>query len=318
MSRDVERLLARTLKFTRLTWDAEHCAMRLFMRVRPVQCFGLAALREFQGVLNAVSDMPRGTVRQFAVCSDVDGVFNFGGDLSLFVLLVRSKSRDGLKMYGNLCVELVHWFERAAEREIHTLALVKGDALGGGLESILPIHRIVMERQAEAGFPEALFNLYPGMGAWNFTSRRAGTGVATKMILSGGIYKAEELLSMGVIDVVADTGDGDAALQNEIRKGEPRLRGKLSALRIRSLLEPVTLESLRDVVYDWAEQAMGLSDRDLRLMERLARAQLKKVGGSLDGAIEEIKRVELEEALEAQRAASPVHLVPERAELLAA
>lgn len=314
----IERLLAWPMKFTRLTWDAEQRVLHFFMKVKPVQCFSLASLREFQQALNLISDLPRGTVKQMVMCSDVDGVYSFGGDLSLFVLLVRSKSLDGLKMYGNLCVELVHWFERAAERDIYTLALVKGDALGGGLESLLPIHRVVMERQAEAGFPEALFNLYPGMGAWNFTSRRAGTGVATKMILSGGIYKAEELLAMGVIDVVADTGDGDAAMENELRKGEPRLRGKLSALRIRSLLEPVTLESLRDVVYDWAEQAMGLADRDLRLMERLARAQLKKVGGSLDGAIEEIKRVELEEALVAHRATTPLHLAPELEELLAA
>ena len=225
MGGTIEKLLTRPLKFTRVTWDAEQRVVRIFMKVTPVQCFSLASLREFQMVLNSISDAPRGTVKQLVMCSDVDGVYSFGGDLSLFVLLVRSKSLAGLKMYGNLCVELIHWFERAAERDIYTLALVKGDALGGGLESLLPVHRVIMERQAEAGFPEALFNLYPGMGAWNFTSRRAGTGVATQMILSGAIYKADELLSMGVIDVVAVTGVGDAALENELRQGEPRLRG---------------------------------------------------------------------------------------------
>jgi DSF synthase len=214
--------------------------------------------------------------------------------------MVRSKHLAGLKLYGKLCVELVHWFEMAAERDIFTLALIKGDALGGGLECVLPMHRIIMESQAEAGFPEALFNLYPGMGAWNFVSRRAGAGVATDMILSAGVYKAEELKRLGVIDVVADEGQGEAALENEIHKGAPRLRGKLSALRIRSRMAPVSLEMLETVVYDWAEQALGLTDRDLRLMERLARAQLKKVGGSLDGTIEEIKRIELEEALAAR------------------
>jgi len=39
---------------------------------------------------------------------------------------------------------------------------------------------------------------------------------------------------------------------------------------------------------------MKLTDRDLRLMERLARAQARKAGGADEGAVEEIKRLELE------------------------
>ena len=37
-------------------------------------------------------------------------------------------------------------------------------------------------------------------------------------------------------------------------------------------------------------------DRDLRLMERLARAQVRKAGGGDEGAVEEIKRIELDTA----------------------
>lgn len=48
----------------------------------------------------------------------------------------------------------------------------------------------------------------------------------------------------------------------------------------------------------WAAAAMTLTDRDLRLMERLARAQVRKIGGFGDGAIEEIKKLELSIAWE--------------------
>ena len=41
---------------------------------------------------------------------------------------------------------------------------------------------------------------------------------------------------------------------------------------------------------------MALTDRDLRLMERLARAQVRKAGGGDEGAVEEIKRMELDTA----------------------
>ena len=46
----------------------------------------------------------------------------------------------------------------------------------------------------------------------------------------------------------------------------------------------------------WAESALNLTDRDLRLMERLARAQVRKAGGAAEGAVDEIKRIELDTA----------------------
>jgi DSF synthase len=41
---------------------------------------------------------------------------------------------------------------------------------------------------------------------------------------------------------------------------------------------------------------MRLTDRDLRLMERLARAQVRKAGGGNEGAVAEIKKMELDTA----------------------
>jgi DSF synthase len=64
---------------------------------------------------------------------------------------------------------------------------------------------------------------------------------------------------------------------------------------------PVRRESLVAIVDQWAESAMGLTDRDLRLMERLARAQVRKAGGGDEGAVEEIKRLELEMAWGGER-----------------
>jgi len=300
MNSMLEELLARPLKFARLEWDASLAALRMFMAVKPIQCFSLAAMREFKSVLDTVSSLPRGTVKMVALCSDAPGVFNFGGDLSLFVLLVREKSLDGLVMYGRMSIELLHWFESAAERDIFTFALVQGDALGGGFESVLPAHCSLMERQAEAGFPEVLFNLYPGMGAWNFVSRRASVAVATQLILSGEVFGAEELERLGMIDKVVDQGTGLEALEREMRRVAPRLRGMLAALRIRSRMAKITLEELDAIVVDWAHSALQLADRDLRLMERLVRAQLKRVGGAGGGAIADVKRLEFEETLAAE------------------
>ena len=291
----VAGLLGRPYKTIRLEWSSDLRLLRVRTCVKPIQCYSLAAMGEMHQVLADISANP-GLVRHIVMTSDVPKVFNFGGDLALFVLLVRAADVESLKLYGRRCVDLVWWLENAADIGVHTTVLSQGDTLGGGLESILPFHKVIFERSAQAGFPEVLFNLFPGMGAWDFTIRKAGFAVANEMILSGRLYSAEELLFRRVVDVVVDDGEGEAAIERVLRDVEPRHRGTLAALRARRMAAPIHYETLLAVVDQWAESALGLTDRDLRLMERLARAQARKAGGADEGAVEEIKRMELENA----------------------
>ncbi len=86
-----------------------------------------------------------------------------------------------------------------------------------------------------------------------------------------------------------------------VREVDPRHRGTVAALRAQRLAAPIRHETLLAIVDQWAETALGLTDRDLRLMERLARAQARKAGGADEGAVEEIKRLELEHAWGGER-----------------
>jgi len=288
-------LMTRPYKYLRLEWSPEYSALRLRTCVKPIQCYSLAAMGELQRVLNDIAESP-GLVRHFVMTSDVPGIFNFGGDLSLFVLLIRARDVESLRMYGRRCVDLVWWMENASKMGVHTTVLVQGDTLGGGLESVMPFHKVIFERSAQAGFPEVLFNLFPGMGAWNFTIRKAGFSVANEMILSGRLYTAEQLLQRQLVDLVVDDGDGEAAIETVMRTVHPRLRGTLAALDARRRAAPITYEGLMEIVGQWVDSAMTLTDRDLRLMERLARAQARKAGGAAEGAVDEIKRIELDSA----------------------
>jgi DSF synthase len=291
----VAGLLGRPYKTIRLEWTSDLRLLRVRMCVHPIQCYSLAAMGELKQMLDDISANP-GLVRHFVMTSDVPQVFNFGGDLALFVLLVRAGDIESLELYGRRCVDLVWWMENAANLGIHTTVLAQGDTLGGGLESVLPFHKVIFERGAHAGFPEVLFNLFPGMGAWDFTIRKGGFAVANEMILSGRLYTAEELQYRRLVDVVAEPGEGEAALERVVREVDPRLRGTLAALRAQRVAAPIRHESLMEIVKLWADSAMSLTDRDLRLMERLARAQARKAGGADEGAVEEIKRLELENA----------------------
>jgi DSF synthase len=293
-------LMTRPYKYIRLEWSAELAALRLRTCVKPIQCYSLAAMGELQRVFSDIGENP-GLVKHYVMTSDVPGVFNFGGDLSLFVLLIRARDVESLRLYGRRCIDLVWWMENASKLGVHTTVLVQGDTLGGGLESVMPFHKVIFERSAQAGFPEVLFNLFPGMGAWDFTIRKAGFAVANEMILSGRLYTAEQLQQRALVDMVVEDGEGEAAIEAVLRAVNPRLRGTLAALEARRHAAPITYESLMAIVDQWVETALQLTDRDLRLMERLARAQVRKAGGGDEGAVAEIKQIELDTAWDQER-----------------
>ena len=125
------------------------------------------------------------------------------------------------------------------------------------------------------GLPEVLFNLFPGMGAYSLLGRRIGGKRAEDFILSGRIYTAEELHEIGLVDVVAEDGQGEAALYEYIKK-QGRRKNSLNALaQVRQRCNPISYESLIDVTKIWVDAAFRLEDKDLRMMERLVRAQQK-------------------------------------------
>ena len=54
---------------------------------------------------------------------------------------------------------------------------------------MISFHKVIFEQSAQAGFPEVLFNLFPGMGGWNFVIRKSGFAIANEMILSGACLR---------------------------------------------------------------------------------------------------------------------------------
>ena len=125
------------------------------------------------------------------------------------------------------------------------------------------------------GFPEILFNLFPGMGAYSFLARKVGRRTTEELITSGNLYSGRQLYDMGVVDVLAPDGEGESALYSFVRKHSKSANGRRAIEMVRREVEPVTYDELMRVVGIWADAALRLTERDLRLMERLIRAQTK-------------------------------------------
>ena len=205
--------------------------------------------------------------------SRAPGVFCFGGDLELFRDLILDKNRAGLVQYGYRCVEILHRNMNALDLPVLTIGLVEGAALGGGFEALLSFDYIIAERGATFGLPEILFGLFPGMGAHAILSRKLGSAMADRLIVSNETYSAEQMHELGLVHQLAEPGEGLEACRRFIDKSTRRHAGLVNSRKAMKLTQPVGLEELKRIVDFWADAAIQLSEQDLKVMTRLAAAQ---------------------------------------------
>jgi DSF synthase len=218
---------------------------------------------------NGENDRP---LNYLVIRSGVPGAFNVGGDLGYFQRLIATGDRARLTEYARAAVNVVYRNYVAHElRGVTTIALLEGDALGGGFECALSCDVIIAEKHVKAGFPEVLFNMFPGMGGMSFLSRRVGRK-----------YSALELLELGVIDDVVNTGEGQQAVQNLMRKRQHQTAAHIAMNTVDRMIRPLGMQELHDVVKIWVDCAMQLSPRSLEWMQRLYQRQLAIFGRPLE------------------------------------
>lgn len=209
--------------------------------------------------------------------SRLPGIYNLGGDLGLFAGWIRSRDRAGLQNYARACIDVLHDNAVAFDLPVITIALVQGDALGGGFEAALSCDMIVAERGSKFGLPEILFNLFPGMGAYGLLARKLGGAQAERMISSGKLYTAEELYELGLVHALAAPGEGVAETHRLLARNQRRHNGLSALFRAGRRSNPMPYEELLDVTEIWVDAALELEESDLRKMERLTSAQDKRL-----------------------------------------
>lgn len=255
-------------------------AVWLYFDPKPRSCFTLELLKEldrFQSILKLnEGKLPvNGNLVEieFNVITSHHRVFNYGGDLDYFVRCISNRDRDALQTYAKYAIDAVYYNHIGRDLDITTISLIHGDALGGGFEAALSSHILIAERQVELGLPEVLFNLFPGMGAYNLLSQRLSPVIAERIILSGRRYSAEELYELGVIDILVDEGEGEFTVNKFIHNNRRRKNCLKSISKIRRIINPINYQELQEIGEIWVDAALHLSEKDLRTMNRLIRSQ---------------------------------------------
>lgn len=274
-----------------LRYDRRFRALWYALSPRSRPCFNLdllAELRLFQNRLEMLNRkaIERGLplpVRYTVLASRVPGVFNFGGDLDLFTQLIQRKDRQALQRYATACIDVLYPNAVHFHQPMTTVTLVQGDALGGGFEAAISSNVVIAEKSAKFGLPEILFNLIPGMGAYSFLIRRTTPEITERLITSGQLLTAREMFDLGLLDVVCEDGEGEQAVTDFLKRHAKRDNAHAALDRVRQCVNPVTYEELIRITEIWVDAALQLSGRDLQMIQRLVRAQNRRLDNCCPG-----------------------------------
>ena len=204
--------------------------------------------------------------------------FNVGGDLGHFNACISRGDFETLRAYSLRCMALTYRWASSVSQHGTTISLVQGRALGGGFETALSSDYVIAEEQAEFGLPEILFGLFPCSGGMTLLARRIGVMQAEKLMSNGKIYKAGELLEMGVIDEVCAKGSGAQTVCKFIAEHSKVGPARHALQKARRRMMPLDLEEMAAVVEDWVDTARQLTPANLRVLDTLVRMQSSEFG----------------------------------------
>jgi DSF synthase len=204
--------------------------------------------------------------------SDPD-YFSVGGDLRFFQTCISEPNELALRNYSTQCLDLLFDWSNMLKDRMTSITLVQGRALGGGFEMALSADYIVAEEQSTFGFPEIMFGLFPCTGAMGLISRRIGAVRAERMMTNNKIYTARELFDMGLIDEICPKGTGESVVESYISQHSARQKSFLKVQQSRMRTAPLDHAECMQIVNDWVELAMGLSDDEARSLKMLIMMQ---------------------------------------------
>jgi len=282
MDKEFHKLL-RDRKEISVRYDPKTEAIWSYTKPSNRPCYNLELIHEYRQLQKDIivyfesNDFtPKTPLKYIVNASQTARIFNYGGDLNLFLELIKNKDTDQLFQYAKICIDVVYFNAINLNLPITTISLVEGDALGGGFEGAISSNICIVEEDAHMGLPEIKFNLIPGMGAYSFLARLVGIKLTEEIIGSGKMYDAATLHEMGVITQVVKRGEGKKAIDLFMKRHSRAFNGMQALQAARHRYAPIDYDELIDITKIWVDAALCLTDKDLKMMKKLVDAQNQK------------------------------------------
>ena len=179
----------------------------------PVNALSADVVAELIGALQEVG----GSGSRVVALTGARSTFIAGADISEFPALLADPAAVAAHVRATRPL-----FELLGSIPQPVVAVVRGAAVGGGLEVALACDLVVAEDTARVGLPEVKLGLIPGGGGTQRLARQVGRVVASRLVMTGELLGAEEALRLGILSHVVPHGSFD--------EGVERLLARLGAL----------------------------------------------------------------------------------------
>lgn len=179
-----------TLRLTRL----DELALLTLDHPEALNALSFALLREFAAAFDKVAGSD---ARALLVTGAGERAFCAGADIRELMGRSLQAARDGAA-FGQATLAKLDVLP------VPSIALLNGYAFGGGLELALACTFRVAAPGARLGLPEIKLGLIPGYGGTQRLPRLVGEARALEMILTGRTVTADEALSIGLVNRIAE------------------------------------------------------------------------------------------------------------------
>ncbi|MBS0193684.1 MAG: enoyl-CoA hydratase/isomerase family protein [Proteobacteria bacterium] len=204
-------------------------AVRVVTINRPdkLNALNFEVLTELRDAFAAIAADP--AVRAVVLRGAGEKAFVAGADIAELVALSPIQARD-FSQHGQRMMRSIELLGKPV------VAMIRGYALGGGLELAMSCHLRIAADNAKVGQPEINLGVLPGFGGTQRLLRLAGRGATLELCLTGTPIGAQRAYELGIVNRIVPAEhleEATFALAAQLAAAAPQaLRGILDAVQI--------------------------------------------------------------------------------------
>lgn len=168
-----------------------------------------AVLKKMHGFIHNIDKDKN--IRALIISGVGEKAFSAGADLKERQTMNLDETRAFIDSIQDL-------FEHIASLPMPTIAALNGDAFGGGLELALACDLRLCSRDAKMGLTECSLGIIPGAGGTQRLLKIVSVARAMELIFLARKLDAQEALSYGLVNAVADKSDVISLAQEYAQK----------------------------------------------------------------------------------------------------